>query len=260
MDSNLKNMLEEYYKEFNKKRISPDPLEFLHYMDGVKNIEAAGFLASAFAYGRISQFMKVLSGIFLKMQYKPYDFLMNSSENSLEDFDEFGYRFYSGNDTANLMKTLREVYVRFGGIREVFVGGDNPSDKNIKNALSGLSRKMSEIFKMKSQTATNLSYFFPDPFSGSACKRMNLFLRWMVRKDELDFGIWKDITPARLIIPVDVHISRIAIKLDLTSRKNISWKMAEEITDNLKIFCSEDPVKYDFALCHIGMRQIKFNY
>jgi uncharacterized protein (TIGR02757 family) len=99
---------------------------------------------------------------------------------------------------------------------------------------------------------------FPLPSAGSACKRMNLFLRWMVRKDELDFGIWNEIPSAKLVIPVDTHIARICKKLKLTRLNNVSWKMAEEITDNLRKFDPNDPVKYDFAICHIGMRKMKF--
>jgi uncharacterized protein (TIGR02757 family) len=102
-----------------------------------------------------------------------------------------------------------------------------------------------------------IKFMFPLPEKGSSCKRMNLFLRWMVRKDELDFGLWKGITTDKLIIPVDTHVARICTELGLTSRKNVSWKMAEEITDNLKEFDPVDPVKYDFAICHIGMRKIK---
>jgi uncharacterized protein (TIGR02757 family) len=99
---------------------------------------------------------------------------------------------------------------------------------------------------------------FPLPSAGSACKRMNLFLRWMVRKDELDFGIWNEISPAKLVIPVDTHIARICKELKLTRLKNVSWKMAEEITDSLRKFDPVDPVKYDFAICHIGMRKMEF--
>ncbi len=99
---------------------------------------------------------------------------------------------------------------------------------------------------------------FPDPFKGSACKRQNLFLRWMIRKDELDFGLWPEIRPDQLIIPVDTHIAKIGKYLKLTNRKIVSWKMAEEITNNLKKFDSNDPVKYDFALCHIGLRKMNF--
>jgi uncharacterized protein (TIGR02757 family) len=103
-----------------------------------------------------------------------------------------------------------------------------------------------------------LKFMFPLPEKGSACKRMNLFLRWMVRKDELDFGLWSEIPTSKLIIPVDTHIARICTQLRLTKRNNVSWQMAEEITENLKKFDPNDPIKYDFAICHIGMRKLDF--
>ena len=99
---------------------------------------------------------------------------------------------------------------------------------------------------------------FPLPSKGSACKRSNLFLRWMVRQDDLDFGIWDKIPKSKLIIPVDTHVAKICKTLKLTTRKNVCWLMAEEITNNLKAFDAEDPVKYDFAICHIGMRKLSF--
>jgi uncharacterized protein (TIGR02757 family) len=106
--------------------------------------------------------------------------------------------------------------------------------------------------------SVGFKFMFPLPENGSSCKRMNLFLRWMVRKDELDFGLWNSISPSKLVIPVDTHIARISTELGLTKRKNVSWKMAEEITENLKQFDPADPVKYDFAICHIGMRKLDF--
>ena len=99
---------------------------------------------------------------------------------------------------------------------------------------------------------------FTSPDSGSACKRMNLFLRWMVRKDELDFGLWSEIPASKLVIPVDTHVARVCKQLKLTKKKNVNWAMAEEITLNLKEFDPSDPVKYDFAICHIGMRKLRF--
>jgi uncharacterized protein (TIGR02757 family) len=108
------------------------------------------------------------------------------------------------------------------------------------------------------KVSSGLKFMFPNPAKGSACKRINLFLRWMIRKDELDFGLWNEIPTNKLVIPVDTHVAKISASLKLTKRKNVSWQMAEEITENLKKFDPVDPVKYDFALCHIGMRKMKF--
>ncbi len=114
------------------------------------------------------------------------------------------------------------------------------------------------VVKSSEHDSRGVRFMFPDPLKGSACKRQNLFLRWMIRNDELDFGLWKEIPTSKLIVPVDTHIAQISKKLQLTKRENVSWKMAEEITNNLKKFDENDPVKYDFALCHIGMRKLKF--
>ena len=111
---------------------------------------------------------------------------------------------------------------------------------------------------VEEKVTQGIKFMFPLPSKGSVCKRMNLFLRWMVRKDELDFGLWDEIDKSKLIIPVDTHIARICRKLKLTKKKNINWNMAEEITENLKKYDPDDPVKYDFAICHIGMRKLRF--
>lgn len=148
------------------------------------------------------------------------------------------------------MKRLKNLYSTFY----------HKDHLTIKNSLSTFSNHL--INTAKEFNGENLSlgikFMFPLPELGSACKRMNLFLRWMVRKDELDFGLWNEISTGKLIIPVDTHVARICRTLKLTKRKNVSWAMAEEITGNLKKFDSSDPVKYDFAICHIGMRKMNF--
>jgi uncharacterized protein (TIGR02757 family) len=154
---------------------------------------------------------------------------------------------------------LHLAYKEFGSLKKLFLTGYQVTDSNTKNAITNFSN----YFLQKAQSkfgslSRGIVFMFPLPEKGSACKRINLFLRWMVRKDELDIGLWKGIPTSKLIIPVDTHIARICRKLKLTKRKNVSWKMAEEITNNLKKFDPDDPVKYDFAICHIGMRKLQF--
>ena len=131
-------------------------------------------------------------------------------------------------------------------------------DVNIKNALSHFCNFFLDEIKKKDEISLGIKFMFPIPEKGSACKRMNLFLRWMVRKDELDFGLWNEIQTNKLIIPVDTHVARICRNLKITKRKNVNWLMAEEITNKLKSYDPIDPVKYDFAICHIGMRKMIF--
>jgi uncharacterized protein (TIGR02757 family) len=144
-------------------------------------------------------------------------------------------------------------------IKQIFLQGYNIYDEDVKNGISRFSKHFINSFiETFGNVSDGIKFMFPLPEKGSACKRMNLFLRWMVRKDELDFGLWKEIPASKLVIPVDTHVARISRKLKLTKRKNADWKMAEEITSNLKKFDPEDPIKYDFAICHLGIRKLKF--
>ncbi|MCH9030498.1 MAG: TIGR02757 family protein, partial [Bacteroidetes bacterium] len=137
--------------------------------------------------------------------------------------------------------------------------GFDKNDENVKNGITNFSEYfLTNYKKMYGNISNGIKFMFPLPQKGSACKRMNLFLRWMVRDDELDCGLWNEIPLNKLIIPVDTHIARICKQLNLTKRKKVNWEMAEEITGKLKRFDPVDPVKYDFALCHIGMRKLEF--
>jgi uncharacterized protein (TIGR02757 family) len=173
--------------------------------------------------------------------------------------DNLLHRFYSTDDIFHLFQLLNLVYSKFSSLKKLFLSGYQETDSNTKNAITHFSnyflQKSHQEFK---ELSRGLKFMFPLPEKGSACKRMNLFLRWMVRKDELDFGFWNEIPTSKLIIPVDTDVARICKQLKLTKRKNVSWKMAEEITHNLKKFDPEDPVKYDFAICHIGIRKQEF--
>ncbi len=259
---NLKQRLDYHYKAFNKSQLSPDPLQFLHLYVDEKDIEAMGMIASVIAYGNVKQILNTLNKFVEITENQPYKFLIsfNPNENS-DKLKTFYHRFYSSEDIINLFLVLNKTYHDFHSIKDLFLNFYNPDDENIKSALSGFSHYfLNEIKNLthKRELSIGTRFMFPLPECGSACKRSNLFLRWMVRKDELDFGIWSKIPKNKLVIPVDTHVARISKNLKLTSRKNVSWKMAEEITDNLKKFDPSDPVKYDFAICHIGMRKMKF--
>jgi uncharacterized protein (TIGR02757 family) len=255
----LKEKLDYHYKAFDKSRLSPDPLEFLHLFTDEKDIEAMGFIASVFAYGNVTQIIKVLSSIIVCSKNKPYSFLLNFNKRKLERLPVLKHRFYTENDVITFFLLLQRIYSEYHSVKNLFLQGYNLEEKNLKGAVSEFSRNCLSIIKEMGEKRSNgLKFMFPLPELGSACKRMNLFLRWMVRKDDLDFGLWSEIPKNKLLIPVDTHVARISKSLRLTKRKNVSWKMAEEITENLKKFDPDDPVKYDFAICHIGMRKLKF--
>jgi uncharacterized protein (TIGR02757 family) len=258
----LRHKLEYHYKAFDKSKIAPDPLQFLHLFSDEKDIEVMGLIASIFAYGNVTQITKTLTILLNMMQYRPYEFICTyKNSKSKRLLNEIYHRFYSPNDIHLLFLYLNNVYSNYGLMKQLFLESYSSEAKNLKDAITLLSIHANKFLDSRTNNAkrtTGLKFMFPDPQKGSACKRMNLFLRWMVRKDQLDFGIWNEIKPSQLIIPVDVHVANICKQLGLTRRKNVSWRMAEEITDNLKKFDPEDPVKYDFAICHIGMRKLKF--
>lgn len=258
----IKQKLNFHYKAFDKSQISPDPLQFLHLFNDEKDIEAIGFIASVFAYGNVKQIINTLDKILIVANANPYYFILNlNKKHNQIKLKGLKHRFYTGDDILNLFSSLHTLYKSEGTLKNIFLKNYNPGDKNIKEGLSGFSKRFIDEIKKNSKSkkvSQGVRFMFPLPELGSACKRMNLFLRWMIRKDDLDFGLWSEISPDKLIIPVDTHIARICKKLKLTNYKNVSWKMAEEITENLKKFDPVDPVKYDFAICHIGMRKLNF--
>ena len=257
----LRQKLDYHYKAFDRTKISPDPLQFLHLFKDENNIEAIGFIASIFAYGNVKQIINTLDKILLITNNHPYEFIINfNRKNYSSKLKGMKHRFYTEEDITALFIMLNKTYDEYGMLNNLFLKFYNPGELNIKNALSSFSNYFIELAgaMFSEKFSPGLRFMFPLPGIGRACKRMNLFMRWMVRKDELDFGIWDKITPDKLVIPVDTHVARICKQLKLTGLKNVSWKMAEEITQNLKKFDANDPVKYDFAICHIGMRKMIF--
>ncbi len=258
---NLKQKLEYHYKVFDASQISPDPLQFLHQYNDEKDIEVMGFIAAVFAYGNVKQIISTLNKIVDIADDKPYQFAAGFNTNKERLIQkEIKHRFYSEEDVVALFYILQNVIEKHGSLKNLFVKFYNPAELNLKTAISKFSHHLLEEGRAISgrKVTRGVRFMFSLPELGSACKRTNLFLRWMVRKDELDFGLWNEIPASKLVIPVDTHVARICRELKLTTRKNVSWKMAEEITENLKKFDPHDPVKYDFAICHIGMRKLPF--
>ncbi len=258
----LKQKLDYHYKAFDKSHISPDPLQFLHLFSDEKDIEAIGFIASVFAYGNVRQIINTLDKILVITNSKPHNFIINFGKSSNQiKLKGLKHRFYTDEDIHNLFLSMNKIYRDKGSLENLFLENFNADDNNIKSALSSFSKSFADEIRRNTKSgkiSSGVRFMFPLPELGSACKRMNLFLRWMIRKDDLDFGLWKVIPANKLVIPVDTHIARICKSLKLTSYKNVSWKMAEEITWNLQKFDPADPVKYDFAICHIGMRKLEF--
>lgn len=257
--SGLKEKFDSYYGLFDRSSISPDPLEFPHRFSNTLDIEISGLISSVFAYGNIKQIISTLEKLHTIMSGNPHSFVLsyNSREGS-RIFNLIKHRFYSSDDITRLFLALNNIYRNYESLESFFLLDQKGNGIDIKERLSTFSRNMIGLMSGERFLSHGIKFMFPDPMKGSGCKRMNLFLRWMVRNDDLDFGLWKRIPVSKLIIPVDTHVARICKKLKLTRRNNISWAMAEEITGNLRKFDPDDPVKYDFAICHIGMRKMKF--
>ena len=262
MHPKLKETLDRFYREYNlKSRIEHDPIEFPHRYKKPEDIEIAGLIASSLAYGKVTLFKPVINKILsiTSLNGSLQEFIINfelSKDSKL--FSGIKYRFNSEKEIIGLIYSIKSALIEYGSLKNLFYSFYNSGDKNITNALTGfvkyfISLDMSAVYDKKGQTV-GIKQFFPSPAEGSACKRLNLYLRWMVRSDDsVDFGIWNKIPPSKLIIPLDTHMARICTHLGLTHHKTTGWKMAEEITDNLKILAPKDPVKYDFALCHLGI-------
>lgn len=256
----LKESLDNFYKSYNlTERINSDPIEFPHRYKRPEDIEVVGLIAASLAYGRVTLFKPVLERIFKIMGESPSDFLLRFDiKKNAPLFSDIKYRMNKNEDILCLIYLISAVLKEHGSLKRLFMSFYNPMDDDIGPALSGfvdyfLKIDTSAVYG-KDIRPFGLLQFLPSPVNGSTCKRFNMFLRWMVRSgDGVDFGIWNEIAPSKLIIPLDTHIARISRNIGLTERKSADWKMAKEITDNLKIFDPYDPVKYDFALCHMGI-------
>jgi uncharacterized protein (TIGR02757 family) len=257
---NLEQKLSYHYEAFNKSQLEPDPLQFPHMFQDEKDIELMAFIASVFAYGNVTQIINTLHKIVKIINYHPYKFVMQFNiKADAKKFRGINHRFYKETDIVRLFNLIQIAYKEYVSLKNLFLSGFNNSDENVKQGIKNYSNFFLNVYTNKYGKLSNgIKFMFPLPEKGSACKRMNLFLRWMIRKDELDFGLWSEISKNKLVIPVDTHIAKICKQLKLTNRRNVSWKMAEEITGKLKKFDHHDPVKYDFALCHIGMRKMEF--
>ncbi|BBJ27307.1 TIGR02757 family protein [Athalassotoga saccharophila] len=242
-----KDLLESLYARYNKyEYIHPDPLEFLYNYPDIRDREIVGLIAASLAYGRVSQILKDVSFVLDKME-RPYEFIMNSDREYFENkFEGFIHRYTDVKELTQFLMNLKSILQRFGSIHDAFKSGMKIKDENVIPALSNFIRLIVPDGKKNT--------LVPSAECKSPCKRLNLFLRWMVRHDEVDPGGWDDIPPSKLIVPLDTHMHHISLVLGLTSRKQADMKAAYEITENFKAISPEDPVKYDFCLTRLGIR------
>ncbi len=228
------------YTTYNKRAlVSPDPLQFLYAYKDIKDREIVALIAGCFAYGNVKQIIKNVGSILEQMGPSPYNFIMNKKFSG-----PFKYRFTTKEELLNFLAAIKQIIKKYGSLENCF--HTFYKDDNVENALRGFASAL--------RAHGNVKSLVPDPEKNSALKRLNLFLRWMVRKDEVDPGGWKKIKTHNLIVPLDVHMHRIARMLGLTKRNQADMKTAIEISRALKKHCSHDPIKYDFCLTRFGIR------
>ncbi|MBI5492071.1 MAG: TIGR02757 family protein [Deltaproteobacteria bacterium] len=260
-EGELKRQLDRLYRTFDLEFLSTDPLEFVHRYETPGDREIVGLVSSSLAYGKVESIKKSVGSVLAVMGKSPYRFTLSfRPERDGALFKGFVHRFNRGPDISCLLYFARQMIEDSGSIGGFFLKGYSPTHRNVKEALTSfteraLSLDSSPVYGRKTlPKSAGVRFFFPSPLDGSPCKRLNLYLRWMVRRgDRLDFGIWEDVDPAKLVIPLDTHIARISKLIGLTKMASPGWKMAEEVTESLKRLDPKDPVKYDFALCRLGI-------
>lgn len=244
----MKARLESLYHTYNAPSyIHPDPLEYVRRYESVEDREIAGVIASCLSFGRVSQILLTLSRIFDIMGPSPRSYVKNGSQKSFyKDYKGFVYRFVREEHLVGLLVGLQRMIDDYETLENCFVSGVSHGDETIVPAMGRFVNHLVEN--------QNPGYLVARPDKGSAMKRMNLFLRWMVRHDDVDPGGWDRIDRSMLVVPLDTHMHRLAKKLGLTERNQADMRTVMEITAAFKRFSPKDPVKYDFALTRFGIR------
>ncbi len=246
-----KDGLEALYTSYNQRCfVHPDPLEFLYRYEESGDREIVALIASSLAYGRVEQILKSVATVLARMGASPADFLLSSPfQTILAAFENFKHRFTPGADISLLLWSARSMILEHGSLYQCFMSGYQDSDETILPALSAFVRFF------HAGRSCCWSGFLPSPARGSACKRLNLFLRWMVRKDDVDPGGWSGIPPSKLVVPLDTHMHRISLGLGLTNRSQADLRTAVEVTEAFRRISPDDPVRYDFVLTRFGIRK-----
>ena len=246
-----KGKLEALYHRYNQREfVDPDPLQFLYYHEGLCDREVAAFVASSLAYGRVAQILKSVSFVLERMRPSPSIFLKNACLEAIgKTFAGFKHRFTTAEKLCAMLVAIKGILERHGSLGACFSAGLKDDDQTILPALCAFTRELT------GKASGRLDHLVPSPVGGSACKRLNLFLRWMVRQDEVDPGGWDNVPQSKLIVPVDTHMHRICLHLGLTTRKQANMATALEITEGFRALAPDDPVRYDFSLTRLGIRR-----
>jgi uncharacterized protein (TIGR02757 family) len=255
--ADLQVRLDALYHGFNAAASQTDPIELVRPYSTGPDREVAGFLASGLAFGNVGAVMASVRAVLGRMGRSPAAFVRQfDPARHAAIFDGFVHRWTRDRDIVALLYVLRQMFDRSGSIEAFFAEGDDRAS-DVTAALESFSTRalaldLRAVYGSQ-RPRPGVGYFFARPSSGGACKRLNLFLRWMVRRDEVDFGVWTCVTPSRLIVPLDTHIIRLSQCLGLTRYRSPGWRMAADITTALRRLDPSDPVRFDFSICHVGM-------
>jgi len=245
----VKHFLDTLYEEYGTSYLETDPVSFPHRFSRDQDVEVAAFFSAILAFGKVAQIRKSVEDLLCRMGGGPYTFLLKSSEYRDDALRGFRHRFVGEEEMSCLMEALSRLITRFGSLKEAF-----RSCHVEGNIIESLSRFVKKIKEIRAREKGELKFLLPDPGKGSACKRLFLYLRWMVREEGgVDFGIFDFVDPSELIIPLDTHVGRLSQAMGLSRRRSLSLEMAKDITASLKVFDPKDPIKYDFAITRVGI-------
>lgn len=258
----LKDFLDAKVEQYNRPDfIENDPIGIPHQFKLKQDIEIMGFWASILAWGQRKTIINKCNELIALMEGTPYDFIMNHQDSDLKRFLNFKHRTFNDTDALYFIEFFRQHYNQYPSLENAFTGNKLKSQFRNEclgeNEVSGILNSFRTYFFSLPDFPLRTKKHVSSPSQKSACKRLNMFLRWMVRDDGkgVDFGIWKTIQPSQLICPTDLHVERVARKLKLITRKQVDWQTATELTLNLQKFDPTDPVKYDFALFGLGIEE-----
>lgn len=254
----LKPRLDALYAAFDVEHVVSDPIWVVRRYPDAADREVVAFCAAALAFGRVQSILQSLEALLRVMGKHPARFVTRfDPDRDGHALAALGHRWIRGVDLTALLWVLRQMCERAGSIEGFFAAGHHADHVTVGEALESFSHRALALDLTAAYgrvpARPGVAYFFSRPSTGGACKRLNLFLRWMVRADRVDVGHWTHVRPSQLVIPLDTHVIRVGRCLRLTRRATAGWRMAAEITDVLRQLDPDDPVRYDFALCHLGM-------
>lgn len=250
----LERAYQEYHSHYHRER---DPVSLVHTFKNPKDQEVVAFLAALLSYGNVSTILSSIRKVLGPLGSSPYQFIKEQPLGGL--WRGFYHRFTTGEDIEILFHWLKAALNSHESLEDYFLSGSRPNE-TMKDLIGHFVRRLTEeplpahLLKVKEKRQRNLKYLISDPARGSACKRINLFLRWVVRpQDGIDLGLWQKVDPSKLILPLDTHLLKTLKRLKWVRTEQASWKIAEKATNELKRYCPTDPLRFDFALCHLSM-------